>query len=74
VRSGDPEAGLAEARAAAALDAADPTVQYNLGLAEHAAGHRREAAAAFAAARQALQGEGGAPPRPRWWQRMRRRG
>ncbi|TMC50126.1 MAG: hypothetical protein E6J14_04540 [Chloroflexi bacterium] len=74
VRAGDVEAGLAEARAAAGLDAADPTVQYNLGLAEHAAGHRHEAAAAFAAARNALQGEGAAPPRSRWWQRMRRHG
>jgi tetratricopeptide (TPR) repeat protein len=69
------EEGLQEARRAAELDGADATVQYNLGLAEWAAGHRREANAAFSKAWHSLYGEvHGEGRRPPWWRRIFRRG
>jgi predicted Zn-dependent protease len=75
VQRGDTADGLQEARRAAELDAEDPTVQYNLGLAEWSAGERRQANAAFDKAWSTLYGEvhgGGA--RPPWWRRIFRPG
>ena len=75
VQQGARDEGLQEARRAAELDGADATVQYNLGLAEWAAGHRREANAAFTAAWHTLYGDvHGADRRPPWWRRIFRRG
>ena len=76
VQRGDRDEGLKEARSAAALDMEDPTILFNLGLAEWVAGERKTARAAFRRAGQILAGDGQnqekEPPR-RWWQRMRRR-
>lgn len=72
VRRGELEAGLREARNAAALDLDDPNVLYNLGLVEWHAGERRTASAAFDRAAQALRGDPAAP-RP-WWRRWFHRG
>lgn len=76
VQRGETQQGLEEARRAAELDGgADPTVQYNLGLAEWSAGDRRQANQAFQKAWNALYGEvhpGAA--RPPWWRRIFRRG
>jgi Flp pilus assembly protein TadD len=77
VQRGANEEGLNEARNAAALDKEDPTILYNLGLAEWVAGDRKTAKAAFDRATEALDAQsapanGGAPQRRRWWQRWRR--
>lgn len=76
VQRGETQQGLEEARRAAELDGGDdPTVQYNLGLAEWSAGDRRQANQAFQKAWNALYGEvhpGAA--RPPWWRRIFRRG
>jgi Flp pilus assembly protein TadD len=48
------EEGLTHARRAAELDAEDPSVQYNLGIAEWFAGDRRSARTAFDAAARTL--------------------
>jgi protein O-GlcNAc transferase len=74
VQRGETAEGLQEARRAAELDGADPTVQYNLGLAEWSAGERRQASAAFDKAWTTLYGEvhRGAPPP--WWRRIFRPG
>jgi len=74
VQRGERDEGLREARRAAELDAGDATVQYNLGLAEWANGHRREANAAFQTAWTALYGDVHAGRRPPWWRRVFRRG
>jgi Flp pilus assembly protein TadD len=74
VQRGDNDGGLQEARRAAELDAADPTVQYNLGLAEWAAGTRAAANQAFDAAWKQLYGEVHKGARPPWWRRIFRRG
>jgi Flp pilus assembly protein TadD len=79
MQRGEREEGLRSARNAAALDREDPTVLYNLGLAEWFAGERRTARAALDRAAEALRAttaaDGGAPPRrPPWWRRMGRRG
>jgi len=74
VQKGEMEEGLSEARRAAELDPADPTVQYNLGLAEWVGGSRRAANEAFKTAWQLLYGavhQGNTPP---WWRRIFRRG
>jgi Flp pilus assembly protein TadD len=75
MQRGDREEALLSARNATALDKDDPTVLYNLGLAEWFAGERRTARAAFERAAEALRAstaEGGAPPPPRppWWRRL----
>lgn len=66
---------LGEARRAAELDGGDPTVQYNLGLAEWTAGDRGAANQAFQKAWNILYGEvhPGAT-QPPWWRRVFRRG
>ena len=74
VQRGEGAEGLAEARRAAELDAEDPTVQYNLGLAEWSAGDRRAASAAFEKAWHLLYGEVHEGRRPPWWRRVFRRG
>jgi Tfp pilus assembly protein PilF len=68
------EQGLQEARRAAELDAGDPTVQYNLGLAEWTAGSRQAANAAFKKAWDQLYGEVHTGGRPPWWRRIFARG
>lgn len=75
VQRGENAEALQEARRAAELDAGDPTVQYNLGLAEWTAGDRGQANAAFQTAWNILYGEvhpGAA--QPPWWRRVFRRG
>jgi Flp pilus assembly protein TadD len=78
MQRGEREEALRSARNAAALDKEDPTVLYNLGLAEWFAGERSTARAAFARATEAVQGAaphgGAAASRPPWWRRMGRRG
>ena len=74
VQRGEQDEGLREARRAAELDANDPTVQYNLGLAEFAAGNRSAANQAFDAAWKQLYGEVHEGGRPPWWRRIFRRG
>jgi Tfp pilus assembly protein PilF len=74
VQKGEREQGLAEARRAAELDAADPTVQYNLGLAEWTAGSRGAANAAFRKTWDLLYGEVHPGGRPPWWRRIFARG
>ena len=73
---GEREEGLRSARNASALDMEDPTILFNLGLAEWFAGERRTARAAFDRAAEALRGtaDGEAPPRRPWWRRIGRRG
>jgi tetratricopeptide (TPR) repeat protein len=76
VQRGAYEEGLNEARNAAALDMKDPTILFNLGLAEWFAGERKTARAAFDRAAEALdppRATGDASqPRRRWpWQRRR---
>ncbi|HEX6493175.1 MAG TPA: hypothetical protein VF112_06655 [Candidatus Dormibacteraeota bacterium] len=72
------EEALKSARDATALDREDPTVLFNLGLAEWFAGERKTAKAAFDRAAEALRAataEGGAPSSPPpWWRRIGRRG
>jgi predicted Zn-dependent protease len=68
VQKGEREAGLDEARHAAELDASDPTVLYNVGLAEWTAGSHSAANRAFRAAWEALNGPGS--PRMPWWRRI----
>jgi len=76
VQRGERAEGLKAARNAAALDMEDPTILFNLGLAEWLAGERRTARAAFRRAAQVLAGDGQnqetETPR-RWWHRMRHR-
>jgi Flp pilus assembly protein TadD len=74
VQKGEKEEGLAEARRAAELDANDPTVQYNLGLAEWTAGSRGAANAAFKKTWDLLYGEVHPGNRPPWWRRIFARG
>jgi len=77
MQRGDQDEALRSARNAAALDREDPTVLYNLGLAEWFAGERSTARAAFERATEALQATGGdgAPAvRPPWWRRIGRGG
>jgi hypothetical protein len=74
VQRGEKEEGLREARRAAELDAGDPTVQYNLGLAEWSAGDRQAANAAFQQAWNQVYGEVHKGNRPPWWRRIFRRG
>jgi predicted Zn-dependent protease len=74
VQRGEQDEGLREARRAAELDGSDPTVQYNLGLAEFAAGNRSAANQAFDAAWKQLYGEAHQGARPPWWRRIFRRG
>jgi Tfp pilus assembly protein PilF len=74
VQRGERDEGLKEARRAAELDAADPTVQYNLGLAEWTAGTRGAATQAFDAAWKQLYGEVHQGAKPPWWRRIFRRG
>lgn len=74
VQKGEREQGLAEARRAAELDAEDPTVQYNLGLAEWTAGGRGAANAAFKKTWDLLYGEVHPGNRPPWWRRIFARG
>jgi Flp pilus assembly protein TadD len=77
MQRGDREQALRSARNAAALDREDPTVLYNLGLAEWFAGERGTAKAAFDRAAEALRatsGEEQPPPRPPWWRRIGRGG
>jgi predicted Zn-dependent protease len=67
---------LRSARNATALDKEDPTVLYNLGLAEWFAGERKTARAAFARASEALRatatpGSEPAQPQRPWWRRGR---
>lgn len=74
------EEGLQHARRAAEIDGDDPSVQYNLGIAEWFAGDRHAARAAFAAAAKALadREEANADPSAprsrgrRWWRLGRR--
>lgn len=67
------EEGLEHARRAAELDGEDPTVLYNLGLAEWSAGDRRAARGAFDRAAAAMPGvDGGGPGRRGWWPLRRR--
>jgi tetratricopeptide (TPR) repeat protein len=71
------EEALQSARNATALDKEDPTVLYNLGLAEWFAGERRTAKAAFERAAEALRATANGdaqPPPPPWWRRIGRRG
>jgi predicted Zn-dependent protease len=74
VQRDEREQGLNEARRAAELDAEDPTVQYNLGLAEWTAGSRRDANTAFKKAWSLLYGEVHKGNRPPWWRRIFARG
>jgi len=77
VQRGEKDEGLREARNAAALDMEDPTILFNLGLAEWVNGERKTARAAFSRAAEILDKENrpaGADERPRWWRRIRRRG
>jgi Flp pilus assembly protein TadD len=76
MQRGEHEEGLRSARNAAALDMEDPTILYNLGLAEWFAGERRTAKAAFHRAAETLRGssDGGMPPQRPWWRRVGRRG
>jgi cytochrome c-type biogenesis protein CcmH/NrfG len=74
VQRGENAEGLSEARRAAELDGEDPTVQYNLGLAEWSAGDRRAASVAFDKAWKSLYGEVHPGARPPWWRRVFRRG
>lgn len=67
------EEGLKEARRAAELDGDDPTVLYNLGLAEWSAGEQKAAKAAFRKALEVVNGETGGQLGVPWWKRMRRR-
>ena len=71
---GERDEGINEARRAAELDRADPTVQYNLGLAEWSAGNRAAAGAAFDAAWRILYGEVHPGAQPPWWRRVFRPG
>jgi Flp pilus assembly protein TadD len=75
MQRGMQEEALRSARDATALDREDPTVLYNLGLAEWFAGERKTARAAFQRAAEALHAtaNGGTPPSP-WWRRIGRRG
>lgn len=76
MQRGEQEEALRSARNAAALDGEDPTVLYNLGLAEWFAGERSTARAAFDRAGESLRtltGGGPAPSRPPWWRRLGRR-
>ncbi|HZS14482.1 MAG TPA: tetratricopeptide repeat protein [Candidatus Dormibacteraeota bacterium] len=66
VQRGEAAEGLQEARWAAEIDATDPTVLYNVGLAEWTAGSRSAAGKAFRAASEALNGPGRTP----WWRRV----
>lgn len=66
VQKGDAQEGLQEARWAAELDDRDPTVLYNVGLAEWTAGSRGAAKKAFKAAWEALSG----PRKPSRWRRL----
>ena len=72
------EEALKSARDATALDREDPTVLFNLGLAEWFAGERKTAKAAFDRAAEALRAAtpagGTPPPPPPWWRRIGRRG
>jgi len=72
VQKGEADAGLQEARWAAEIDGKDPTVLYNVGLAEWTAGSRGAANKAFRAAWEALNGPGGT--RMPWWRRIFGRG
>ncbi|HEY2704108.1 MAG TPA: tetratricopeptide repeat protein [Candidatus Dormibacteraeota bacterium] len=75
MQRGDREEALRSARNAAALDSEDPTVLYNLGLAEWFAGERSTARAAFERAAEALRAlTGEPPPAPPWWRRLGHRG
>jgi Tfp pilus assembly protein PilF len=74
VQKGEREQGLAEARRGAELDAEDPTVQYNLGLAEWTAGSHAAANAAFKKTWDLLYGEVHKGTRPPWWRRIFARG
>lgn len=74
VQRGDNTEGLQEARRGAELGGDDPTVQYNLGLAEWSAGDRRAASAAFDTAWRTLYGEVHPGAQPPWWRRIFRRG
>ena len=76
---GEREEALQSARNATGLDKEDPTVLFNLGLAEWFAGDRKTAKAAFERAaeglRAATENGGGQPPPPSpWWRRIGRRG
>jgi Flp pilus assembly protein TadD len=80
MQRGAREEAVRSARNAAALDREDPTVLYNLGLAEWFAGERRTARAAFDRAAEALgatasaaTATAGASRRP-WWRRIGHRG
>jgi Flp pilus assembly protein TadD len=75
MQRGEQEEALRSARNAAALDREDPTVLYNLGLAEWFAGERSTARAAFERAAEALRALTGEPPPPQpWWRRLGHRG
>jgi Flp pilus assembly protein TadD len=78
MQRGAQEEALRSARSATALDKEDPTVLYNLGLAEWFAGDRKTAKAAFDRAAEALHAAtaaaGTPPPPPPWWRRIGRRG
>jgi predicted Zn-dependent protease len=74
VQRGENAEGLQEARRAAELDGDDPTVQYNLGLAEWSAGDRRSASAAFDRTWRTLYGEVHPGAQPPWWRKIFRRG
>ncbi len=56
MQKGERDAALQEARWAAEIDDKDPTVLYNVGLAEWTAGSRSAASKAFRAAWEALNG------------------
>jgi len=75
VQRGENAEALREARRAAEIDGGDPTVQYNLGLAEWTAGDRAQANAAFQKAWNILYGEvhPGAT-QPPMWRRVFKRG
>ena len=82
LRGGDQPGALAGARHAAELDGDDPTVLYNLGLAEWFAGDRKKAREAFHGAAQSLNARAGSSdpngqPEPsdqrRGWWPLRRR-
>jgi Flp pilus assembly protein TadD len=82
LRGGDQPAALDCARRAAELDGADPSVLYNLGLAEWFAGDRKQARTAFDSAAAALSAPPGGPAvnghpdedsqRGSWWSLRRR--